>query len=130
MIHHSHNTSDTDNKSFDLRSSALTFGNNTCMKARNWTLDYLVTYSSNSCCEKIIQILIIADSCSEAPTLLSHISNEVIVFFFFSVSLLFPAGELPPLSGQSVPPIPPAGLPAAVSPPIPPCWRAEWTHSA
>lgn len=42
---------------------------------------------------------------------------------------LFLAGELPPLSRESVPPFPPAGLTAAVSPSIPPCRRAEWTHS-
>lgn len=38
------------------------------------------------------------------------------------------AGELPPLSRQSVPPIPPASLPATVSPSIPSCWRAERAH--
>lgn len=42
----------------------------------------------------------------------------------------FPVGELPPLLGQLVPPVPPAGLKAAVPPSVPPCWRAERTHFA
>lgn len=53
-----------------------------------------------------------------------HITSEYISL------LLFPVGELPPLSGQSVPPVPSSCFSAAVSTPIPSCWGAEWTHTA
>lgn len=89
----------------------LSFGDCSCVKAGSWTL-----YKGNLTWLELLSLsweFYIARGVNVSSSL-----------FFFST------GELPPLSGQPVPSIPPPGLPAAVPPSIPPCWRAERTHSA